>query len=161
VVAVGTLLTACATRPPASLDGLKKVFHDPGFAVQGKTRQDQVWISSTQEIGIRVLGWARPKGVAGKKVVLAKTRRTVPAHVAKPAAAKRPQPGGGHILLPTPRTQPLPPRVESPTNEDETGVGTVAPPAAPLRPAHNPTMSERLREEIRVLNERIRKLEGK
>src|SRR5665811_33371 len=76
IVALGMLVTACATTPPATVDGLKAVFHDPGFAVQGKTRQDQVWVSSTQETGIRVLGWARPKGVAGKKAVLAKTRRT-------------------------------------------------------------------------------------
>lgn len=57
-------LTACATQPiPASISGLDKVFHDPGFAVQGKTRQDQAWISETQEAGIQVLGWKRPKKV--------------------------------------------------------------------------------------------------
>lgn len=60
--ALGTLLLlpACASNIPASLGGLQGVFRDPGFAVQGKTRKDQAWISETQEAGIRVLGWKRP-----------------------------------------------------------------------------------------------------
>jgi len=54
-------LMGCATlKGPATTDGLKEVFHDPGFIVQGKTRKDQQWISETQETGINVLGWKRP-----------------------------------------------------------------------------------------------------
>jgi len=117
VVATGLLTTACANQQPASLNGLSQVFHDPGFAVQGKTRKDQVWISSTQETGIRVLGWARPKGVAGQRVTLAKTAR---------------KPVDSHILLPTPRV------VHPAANKDAVGV---TPPA----PAHKPTLAERIR----------------
>ncbi len=52
----------CASSPvPATVSGLNKVFRDPGFAVKGKTRRDQEWISETQEAGIRVLGWKRPR----------------------------------------------------------------------------------------------------
>ena len=64
VLSLSIPLAACATNPiPASVSGFDKVFHDPGFAVMGKTRKDQVWISETQETGIRVLGWKRPKRV--------------------------------------------------------------------------------------------------
>ena len=59
------MITACANLPqPASVGGLSEVFRDPGFAVQGKTRKDQRWISETQETGIRVLGWKRPARLA-------------------------------------------------------------------------------------------------
>ena len=55
-------LASCASNPvPASVSGFKKVFTDPGFAVQGKRPKDQRWISKTQETGIRVLGWKRPR----------------------------------------------------------------------------------------------------
>jgi len=37
------------------------VFTDPGFAVQGKRLKDKQWIGKTQEQGIQVCGWARPK----------------------------------------------------------------------------------------------------
>jgi hypothetical protein len=127
-------MTACASQGPASLNGLEQVFHDPGFAVQGKTRKDQVWISSTQETGIRVLGWARPKGVAGVKVVKAKIR-----HAAKPTR---------QILLPTPK----------PTTEKENGTvpAVESPPVEPKK-----TILQRLKDENKSLNERVRKLEGR
>ena len=128
MAAVGTLLTACATPPPATINGLKAVFHDPGFAVQGRTRNDQVWISATQETGIRVLGWARPKGVAGKKVALAKTRRATPV-----------------VVLPRSKPMILAPNAPA--------VVTVVP--------KEPTTTQSLRDRIRVLNEKVRRLEGK
>ena len=132
VVAVGTLLTACATPPPATLDGLKGVFHDPGFAVQGKTRKDQVWVSSTQETGIRVLGWARPRVGHAASVKVAKA--------SKPAARTRSAPAV--IIAPRPLSE------------------TVAAPV-PLPPPPKKTQTERLKDEVNSLNERIRKLEGK
>lgn len=57
------LLAGCgATLGPASVEGGDcQVFKDPKFAVQGKRRQDQKWISGTQETGIKVCGWDRPK----------------------------------------------------------------------------------------------------
>lgn len=62
-IALLSLLAGCASGPPipASVSGFGRVFHDPGFAVKGKTRKDQTWISETQETGIQVLGWKRPK----------------------------------------------------------------------------------------------------
>jgi hypothetical protein len=146
---IGTLLATCAPPVPATVNGLESVFHDPGFIVQGKTRQDQEWISETQETGIRVLGWARPKGVAKQKVVLAKTRRSVPV-VAKPVTL---QPKG-HILLPVPR-------VESPTNEGESDVSSPAPEVVPAQPVRKKSINERLQDEIRALNEKVKKLEGR
>lgn len=128
---IGTLLTGCATQPPATVNGLKAVFHDPGFAVQGKTRKDQVWVSSTQETGIRVLGWARPKGVAGKKVVLVKSSR--PAQAVKLPQARP----STDILPPTPRSE-----------------------ASPVAPAKRTTM-QKLQDRIDALNEKVRKLEGR
>ncbi len=132
MVVVGTLLTACATPPPATVNGLKAVFHDPGFAVQGKTRTDQVWISATQETGIRVLGWARPKGVAGKKVVLVKTHKAI-------------QTSHKVVILPKARPTILTPATPA--------VVTVVP--------KKPVTTQSLRERIRALNEKVRRLEGK
>lgn len=67
------LLAACAETPkPATVGGLGEVFHDPGFAVRGKTNKDQRWISETQEAGIRVLGWKRPAKLKTPKIVKVK-----------------------------------------------------------------------------------------
>ncbi len=56
-------LGGCATMAqPASVRGGEcKVFHDPGFAVRGKRLRDSQWIGRTQETGIQVCGWRRPK----------------------------------------------------------------------------------------------------
>lgn len=54
-------LAACAGPGPASILGECKVFTDPGFAVQGKRLKDKRWIGATQEKGIAVCGWQRPK----------------------------------------------------------------------------------------------------
>jgi hypothetical protein len=45
---------------PASVSGECRVFHDPGFAVQGKRLKDKQWIGKTQEQGIQVCNWKRP-----------------------------------------------------------------------------------------------------
>lgn len=61
-IASAVLLAGCASTPkPASIEGECRVFHDPGFAVQGKTSRDQRWISGAQEAGIASCGWKRPK----------------------------------------------------------------------------------------------------
>lgn len=61
------------------------VFKDPGFSVHGATRRDQIWISSTQEAGIRACGWKRPPARA--KVLKEKTvKNRQPVHVTVPAA---------------------------------------------------------------------------
>jgi hypothetical protein len=36
-------------------------FKDPKFAVQGKRLKDKRWIGTTQETGIQVCGWQRPR----------------------------------------------------------------------------------------------------
>lgn len=52
----------CASLPPATIVGGEcRVFHDPGFAVRGKRLQDSQWIGQTQETGIDVCGWKRPR----------------------------------------------------------------------------------------------------
>jgi len=61
MAALALLLAGCASNRPASVDGECKVFTDPGFAVQGKRLKDKQWIGKTQEQGIQVCGWARPK----------------------------------------------------------------------------------------------------
>lgn len=53
-------VTGCATKFPASVNGECRVFHDPGFAVQGKRLRDKQWIGATQETGIEICGWKRP-----------------------------------------------------------------------------------------------------
>lgn len=54
-------LAGCVGKTPASVQGGEcKVFHDPGFAVQGKRLKDKQWIGRTQETGIEVCGWKRP-----------------------------------------------------------------------------------------------------
>jgi hypothetical protein len=62
LVIVGFLLSGCASSLPASVSGGEcKVFNDPGFAVRGKRLKDNQWIGKTQEKGIEVCGWKRPK----------------------------------------------------------------------------------------------------
>lgn len=61
VVFAGLTLAGCAGVRPASVAGECKVFSDPGFAVQGKRLKDKQWIGKTQEQGISVCGWQRPK----------------------------------------------------------------------------------------------------
>jgi hypothetical protein len=58
---VAVVLAGCAGMRPASVEGECKVFTDPGFAVQGKRLKDKQWIGKTQEQGITVCGWKRPK----------------------------------------------------------------------------------------------------
>lgn len=56
------LLGGCASVRPASVEGGEcKIFHDPGFAVRGKRLKDSQWIGRTQETGIQVCGWSRPR----------------------------------------------------------------------------------------------------
>ncbi len=58
----GLALASCASMSPASVAGGEcKVFHDPGFAVRGKRVQDSQWIGRTQETGIQVCNWKRPR----------------------------------------------------------------------------------------------------
>lgn len=61
-LAAATMLGGCASSSPASvLGGECRVFKDPGFAVRGKRLKDSQWIGRTQETGITVCGWKRPK----------------------------------------------------------------------------------------------------
>jgi hypothetical protein len=54
-------LAGCASTRPASVAGECGVFRNPGFAVQGKRRQDQQAIDGKWiEPGIASCGWARP-----------------------------------------------------------------------------------------------------
>ena len=63
IVLIGVLaLAGCASTRPATIGGECRVFHDPGFAVQGKRLKDRRWIGATQEVGISTCGWKRPKG---------------------------------------------------------------------------------------------------
>ena len=59
-IGFGLLLAGCAGQMPASVSGECRVFHDPGFAVQGKRLKDKQWIGKTQETGIGVCHWKRP-----------------------------------------------------------------------------------------------------
>jgi hypothetical protein len=61
VAGVATSLAGCANNRPATVDGECRVFTDPGFAVQGKRLKDKQWIGATQEKGIAVCGWQRPR----------------------------------------------------------------------------------------------------
>lgn len=62
VITACMLLGGCAGSMPASVMGGEcKVFKDPGFAVRGKRLKDNQWIGRTQETGIDVCGWPRPK----------------------------------------------------------------------------------------------------
>lgn len=62
LILIGFLLGGCASMAPASVqNGECKVFHDPGFAVRGKRLKDAQWIGRTQETGIDVCGWKRPR----------------------------------------------------------------------------------------------------
>lgn len=61
-VMLAMLLAGCASTRPASVGGGEcRVFKDPGFAVRGKRLKDSQWIGRTQEAGIQVCGWSRPK----------------------------------------------------------------------------------------------------
>lgn len=61
VLLLAPLLGGCFLTAPASVDAECKVFTDPGFAVQGKRLKDKQWVGRTQELGIKVCGWQRPK----------------------------------------------------------------------------------------------------
>jgi len=61
ILAAALALAGCVGYRPASIEGECKVFSDPGFAVQGKRLKDKQWIGKTQEQGITVCGWKRPK----------------------------------------------------------------------------------------------------
>ena len=64
LMVVGFTLSACASKMPASVMGGEcRAFHDPGFAVRGKRLKDSQWIGRTQETGIRVCRWQRPRGI--------------------------------------------------------------------------------------------------
>lgn len=61
-LAFGLLALAGCQTGPASTAGECRIFHDPGRAVKGATRQDQRDIDVLwQEPGIGGCGWARPK----------------------------------------------------------------------------------------------------
>lgn len=61
VIGSALLLANCAGQMPASVSGGEcRIFHDPGFAVQGKRIQDKRWIGGVQETAIEVCGWKRP-----------------------------------------------------------------------------------------------------
>lgn len=62
LIALSVGLSGCAGTMPASVAGGEcKIFNDPGFAVKGKRLKDSRWIGKTQEVGIDVCGWKRPK----------------------------------------------------------------------------------------------------
>lgn len=61
LIGAALLMAGCAGQLPASVNGECRVFSDPGFAVQGKRLKDKQWIGKTQEQGIQVCNWKRPK----------------------------------------------------------------------------------------------------
>lgn len=62
IAGLAVFVTGCAGSGPASVQGGEcRAFHDPGFAVQGKRLKDKQWIGKTQETGIQVCGWSRPR----------------------------------------------------------------------------------------------------
>lgn len=62
VLAAALLLAGCPGHIPASVIGGEcKVFPEPGFAVQGKRLIDKQWVGKTQQTGIEVCGWQRPR----------------------------------------------------------------------------------------------------
>ncbi len=62
ILAITTTLGGCASMAPASVqNGECKIFRDPGFAVRGRTLRDSQWVGRTQETGIGVCGWKRPR----------------------------------------------------------------------------------------------------
>ncbi len=61
IVIAALAFSGCAGQMPASISGGEcRIFHDPGFAVQGKRIQDKRWIGGVQETAISVCGWKRP-----------------------------------------------------------------------------------------------------
>lgn len=64
LIAIAISMGGCASMRPASVAGGEcKVFKEPGFAVRGKRLRDSQWIGRTQETGISVCGWKRPKSI--------------------------------------------------------------------------------------------------
>jgi hypothetical protein len=61
IFAMAIALAGCAGSAPATIGGECQIFKDPGFAVQGKRLKDRQWIGKTQETGIEVCGWQRPR----------------------------------------------------------------------------------------------------
>lgn len=62
VILIGLFLSGCASVAPGSVAGGEcKIFHDPGFAVRGRRLTDSQWIGRTQEAGIEICGWKRPR----------------------------------------------------------------------------------------------------
>lgn len=53
-------VAGCASGFGSIHGGECRIFHDPGFAVQGKRLKDKQWIGRTQEAGIQACGWRRP-----------------------------------------------------------------------------------------------------
>jgi hypothetical protein len=60
VLILAAMLAGCVTSGPATIDAECKVFHDPGFAVQGRRLKDKQYIGRFQETGITVCNWKRP-----------------------------------------------------------------------------------------------------
>ena len=78
VLATSLLLAGCVQSiKPASVAGECNVFTDPGFQVRGRTRVDQRWIASTQEKGIQVCGWERPRPIVEPKATLKSRKRSL------------------------------------------------------------------------------------
>jgi hypothetical protein len=61
IVVLALCLASCSGVTPASVSGECRVFKDPGFAVRGARLKDSQWIGRTQETGIEVCHWQRPK----------------------------------------------------------------------------------------------------
>jgi hypothetical protein len=77
VIGSALALSGCQTtsNAPATVKGECNLFVDPGFRVRGKSRQDQAWITETQEIGIESCGWQRPPPDPKPVPAAAKKRR--------------------------------------------------------------------------------------
>jgi hypothetical protein len=96
-IAIGSalLLANCAGQMPASVSGGEcRVFNDPGFAVRGQRIQDKRWIGATQEKGIEVCGWKRPRAepIMHVKATPVQAAAPMPAPQAEPQVESAPLP---------------------------------------------------------------------
>lgn len=94
---VGFLLGGCPAHIPITVEGqCSEVFTDPGFAVQGQRIQDKRWIGATQEKGIEICGWKRPKF---RPTVVAATQPPKPALLPSAPPAVEQQSAPAPVIL--------------------------------------------------------------
>ena len=132
-----TMLGACApTNTFVTLQDAAKAFPRAQYQILGKTRNDQVWISKTIEAEVAGFGFARP--------------------------AKRPASWDAHTTavmhkVPVTALPKVKPTVANPIANPEPTQEAQQPSAQPSAPS----ATQRLKDKIKALNDKVRKLEGR